>query len=175
MEPAEPINLLINPDSTKEGDWVLIEYRKKGFLARLFVLRVMKSKFDAFRNYMVYVNLKNSNVKKMPYSTKGFSMQMSTQKWSRGGENGFGHIKNNHTVLLCTATRRKQKNIKLCTFCLSLTCPSMMMTSSLSEVTAHSVCSIYTTNFYHLKRSGSPFFQHKNFSPIFINFGGMHL
>ena len=44
---------------------------------------------------------------------------------------------------------------------------------SLSEVTAHCVCSIYTTNFYHLKRKGSPFFQHKNSSPIFINFDRM--
>ena len=54
--------------------------RGRNILARLFVLRVMKSKFDAFKNHMVYMNLKNLNVKKMPYSTKGFSMQMSTQK-----------------------------------------------------------------------------------------------
>ena len=37
------------------------------------------------------------------------SPQMSTQKWSKRGENGSGHIKNNHAVLLCTETRRKQK------------------------------------------------------------------
>ena len=54
--------------------------RKKGFLARVFVLTVMRSKLDAFRNHMVYMNLKNLNMKKMPYSTKGFSMQMNAQK-----------------------------------------------------------------------------------------------
>ena len=67
---------------------------------------------------MVYINLKNLNMKKMPYSTKGFSMQMSTQKLSRRGENGFGHIKNNHTVLLCTEIRKqKYKIVYFLSFC----------------------------------------------------------
>ena len=113
--------------------------RKEGYLARLFALRVMKSKSDAFSNHMVYMNLKNSNVKKMPYSTKKFSMQMSTQKWSRRGENGFGHSKNNHTVLLCNETRRKQKLQSCVLFFPSMTCPSVMITPFLSEVTAHCV------------------------------------
>ena len=149
--------------------------RKKVFLVGLFVLRVMKSKFDVFRNHMTYINLKNSNVKKMPYSTKGFSNQMSTQKWSRRGENGSAQIKNNHAVLLCTETKRKQKNIKSCTFCPSVTCPSVTMTQSLSEVTAHCIYNICTTNFYCFERNVSPFFQHKNSSPIFVNFDRMYL
>ena len=43
------------------------------------------------------------------YFERNGSLQMSTQKLSRRGENGYGHIKNNHAVLLCTETRRKQK------------------------------------------------------------------
>ena len=76
----EPVNLPINPGNIKQGDWVLAEYEEERFLGKGICVKGNKSKFDAFRNHMVYVNLKNSNVKKIPYSTKGFSMQMSTQK-----------------------------------------------------------------------------------------------
>ena len=63
-----------------------------------------------------------------------------------------------------------QITIQYC--CASVTCPSVMLTPSISAVTAHFVCSIYTTNFYHLERKG---FQHKNYSSIFINFDRMYL
>ena len=74
------------------------------------------------------------------------------------------------TMQYCCVLKQEENNIKLCTFC-----PSVTMTPSLSEVTAHCVCSIYTTNFYCFERNGSPFFQHKNSSPIFINFDRMYL
>ena len=135
----------------------------------------MKSKFNAFRNHMVYVNCKNSNLKKMSYSIQNGFQCIWAPKNDQEEENmALDILKNNHVVLLCTQTRRKQK-IKLCTFWPSVTCPSVTMTPSLYEVTAHCVCSIYTTNFYCFERNGSPFFQHKNSSPIFINFDRMYL
>ena len=148
--------------------------RKRGFLTRLFVLRVMKFKSDAFRNHMAYVNLKNSNMKKMPYSTRGLSMQMSTQKLSRWGENCFGHIKNNHTVLLCTKTRRKQK-IWSCVLFVLLQHVLPWRWFHLPELTAHCVHSIYTTNFITWKGRVALSFNIKKSSPIFINFDRMYL
>ena len=55
------------------------------------------------------------------------------------------------TMQYCCALKQEEnKNLKSCTFCCSVICPSMTMTSSPSEVTAHCVCSIYTINFHHL-------------------------
>ena len=39
MEPVEPVNLQINPDSIKEGDWVLVEYEKESFLGRVICVK----------------------------------------------------------------------------------------------------------------------------------------
>ena len=88
------------------------------FLGKVICIKGNEVQVWCLSNHMVYINLKNLNMKKMPYSTKGFSMQMSTQKWSRRGENGFGHIKNNHTVLLCTEIRKqKYKIVYFLSFC----------------------------------------------------------
>ena len=45
MEFVEPVNLPISPDSIKEEDWVFVKF-EKCLWARLFVLRVMKSRLD---------------------------------------------------------------------------------------------------------------------------------
>ena len=148
--------------------------RKRGFLTRLFVLRVMKSKSDAFRNHMAYVNLKNSNMKKMPYSTRGLSMQMSTQKLSRWGENCYGHIKNNHTVLLCTKTRRKQKYevVYFLSFCnMSFHDDDSISLSSQLIVNIVFIQLIFIT----WKGRVALSFNIKKSSPIFINFDRMYL
>ena len=39
MEPAEPANLPINPDSVKEGDWVLVEYKEERSLGKVICMK----------------------------------------------------------------------------------------------------------------------------------------
>ena len=39
MEPVELVNLQINPDSIKEGDWVLVEYEKESFLGKVICVK----------------------------------------------------------------------------------------------------------------------------------------
>ena len=51
----------------------------------------MKSKFDAFRNlYGIREPQESKHEEDVIFYTKWFSMQMSTQKWSR--RDGLGHI-----------------------------------------------------------------------------------
>ena len=39
MEPAKPGNLPINPDSIKEGNWVLVEYEEERFLGKVICVK----------------------------------------------------------------------------------------------------------------------------------------
>ena len=74
----------------------------------------MKSKFNAFRNHMVYVNCKNSNLKKMSYSIQnGFQCIWAPKTDQEEEKIALVILKNNHAVLLCTQTRRKQKSCVL--------------------------------------------------------------
>ena len=76
----EPVNLPINPDDIKEGDWVLVEYKEERFLGKVICVQGNEVQVRCLQKPYGIGEPKEFDVKKMQYSTKGFSMQMSTQK-----------------------------------------------------------------------------------------------
>ena len=75
----------------------------------------MKSKFNAFKNHMVYVNRKNSNVK-MSYSIQnGFQCKWAPKNDQEEEKMALDILKNNHAVLLCLK-QEENKNYKVVYF-----------------------------------------------------------
>ena len=107
MEPVEPFNLSINPDNIK-GDWVLVEYKKERFLGKVICVKDNEVQVWCLQKpYDIHEPQEFKREEHAIFYKRVFNAN-EHPKMIKKGRKWFGHIKNNHAVLLCTETRKQK-------------------------------------------------------------------